>query len=73
MWNVSGNTVTLDPKLVLSTGTVASTILSTISSRVGVSLTAIGTNGPGLGTLTPTAWVPILLPNGTTGYVPVWV
>lgn len=73
MWNKSGNTVTLDPSLVLSTGTALATILSTTSTRTGVSLTAIGSNGPGLATLTPTAWVPIQLPNGTVGYTPVWV
>lgn len=72
MWNVSGNTVTLDAGLVLSTGTAKATILSTTSTRTGISLTAIGINGPGLGTLTPIAWIPVMLPNGSVAYVPCW-
>lgn len=73
MWNKSGNTVSLDQALTLSAGTLAAAVLSTSSGRVGVSIPTIGTNGPGLGTLTPTTWVPIVLSNGSVGYFPVWV
>lgn len=59
----------------LSATTVRTTVLNLVSATTaGIGLTALGTNAPsGLLSLAIGGWARIVLSNGSTGYLPVWV